>query len=102
MSNQVFVDSGKYTFVNRGGWKIDILRYGERWVDNVDGPKAIHSMMAELDAARVALEAARKWKASFSLDAGPRTVATDQELMDAIAKHDRLVDDHQPPSYWTR
>jgi hypothetical protein len=100
---KVSVSSGKYTFVQpKDDYKIHILRYGESWVQDLDGSNALFSLMAELDAARVVLEAARKWNQSFSIDAKPRTVQSDNELMDALAKHDRLVDDHQPPSDWTK
>ena len=85
----VHVSNRKYTFAKLG-LVIDVKRGGEQWVTLHDGFNAIVSLMCELDAARVVLEALR----SVSLNNVPTEVAQ------ALALHDRLVDDREPPSTW--
>lgn len=85
----VRVDGGKYTFVNRLG-QIEILRHGEPWHEQTEAGNAIASIMAELDAARVVMAAARKAvRGGFVAD-----------MINALAKHDALVGDREPPSEW--
>jgi hypothetical protein len=41
------VDDGKYTFILKGG-SLHILRYGEKWVVQPAGQKAIIALMHEV------------------------------------------------------
>lgn len=107
MRQSIRVANGKYTFVLDGMTStFSILRHGEPW----HGPQgaavnAIMSMMAELDAARVVVQAARDLANHME-----RMLVSDlQKLTDgdafvgitrAVATHDRLVDDREPPSAW--
>lgn len=86
----VRVDGGKYTFVCRGP-VVEVLRYGEPWHRQADATNALTSMMAELDAARVVVQAAR--------DMGDEAP---MEIKDALTKHGALVSDLEPPSWWTK
>jgi hypothetical protein len=91
------VDGGKYTFVHRGGWRIDVLRGGDPWVTDLDGSKAVASMMAELDAARVVVHAVRQ---------GLKLIVDDPRMglsmiEDALDRHRALVDDRERPTPWT-
>jgi len=91
--HRVSVENGKYTFASPSdSFQIHVLRHGELWVGQADAPKAVYSMMAELDAARVVLAAARTLAA-----AGVAPPA----LVEALTNHDALVDDQGPPSPWT-
>jgi hypothetical protein len=87
----VRVDSGKYEFIAHRGGPIAIERYGEPWLTMHDGTKALVSIMCELDAARVVLEAARQLG-----DAAPI------EIKRALEQHRALVGDREPPSKWTK
>jgi hypothetical protein len=95
---RVSVSNGKYTFVKPKDYhKVHILRYDEPWVHDLNGSNALLSMMFELDAARVVLAAVRaNVKQINGTDAYPAWA------VDALALHDRLVDDHQPPSDWMK
>ena len=42
--HRVPVANGKYTFVARGGWKLDVLRHGEPWVEDLNASNAIGSI----------------------------------------------------------
>lgn len=95
----VRVDSGKYTFVNRLG-SIAILRHGEPWHEQAEAGNALASIMAELDAARVVVAAAREAVKDGRVAMGGTRIQ--QELDAALAKHSALVDDREPPSEWTR
>lgn len=90
---RVRVDNGKYEFVNRNGYTLDVMRHGEGWAVDVEPSKAIIAMMAELDAARVVLAAVR---ISASLD----SAGTSSGVRAALEIHDGLVYDHEPPSAW--
>lgn len=94
----VRVDNGKYTFIGKP-LAVAIHRYGEPWHIQTEATNALRSMMAELDAARVVLEAARKVVNTPRGDTRQLVESIDT-IADAIAKHDRLVDDHEPPSEW--
>lgn len=103
----VSVDNGKYTFVSRLGFHVDVLRHGEPWVTEIDAPKAVMSLMAELDAARVVLAAARALADAFSkmpVAAIAEIAKCDSGagvgLVRALALHSRLVDDRTLPSAW--
>lgn len=87
-SESVRVCGGKYTFVCRGS-SIVIDRHGEPWHQQQEAFNAIASMMRELDAARVVLEAAREASGNV-------------RLSDALKRHASLVDDNEKPSEWTR
>jgi hypothetical protein len=87
---RIRVASGKYTFAQVGTF-IDITRYGEPWHKQEGAFNAITSMMYELDAARVVLEVTR----SMGDDAPI-------EIKRALAQHDSLVSDREPPSEWTK
>lgn len=94
--HRVSVDNGKYTFiVPADDYRVSILRYGDPWHGpQSEASNALHAAMAELDAARVIVQAVRdaeKWPCD------PRMHA---RLMDALALHDRLCDDREPPSAW--
>lgn len=80
------VANGKYTFCkNTIHWWID--RYGDDWIGKrQDGMNAIHSLMAELEAARVVLGSARR-----TVAAAPDSLAL-MPLREALATHDSLVD----------
>lgn len=95
MSDQhaVRVDSGKYTFIKQPEGHIEIRRHGERWHEQDRAFNALASIMAELDAARVVLAAAR--------DLAKRNEAP-PELYAALMKHCALVDDQEQPSEWTK
>lgn len=95
--HRVRVENGKYEFIQRGGWKLDVLRHGQPWAEDVTCSKAIGTMMAELDAARVVLAAARR-----TVEIHHEGIAPIGGLRDALEKYDRLVDDREPPSEWTK
>lgn len=107
MSHSVRVDSGKYTlnYLVRSGtdlkWDgISILRHGEAFHEIVGpGFDAVHSLMCELDAARVVVAAAREAMAMNVLEGGltPRQV-----IENALKQHEALVSDLEPPSEWAR
>lgn len=86
---RVRVSNGKYTFVH-DPLRVEILRYGEPWHMQQEAANALHSIMAELDAARVVLAAAR--------DLGDDAPV---EIKDALARHRALVDDRERPSAWS-
>lgn len=87
---KIHVDNGKYTFsIARPGIAIEIRRHGESWHRQEDAYNALHSIMAELDAARVVLQAAR--------DLGDGAPA---EIKRALERHRALVDDREAPSEW--
>lgn len=52
---KINVDGDKYTFVLEQGYRVDVRRHGEPWVEDMPGSKAIHSMMCELDALRMVM-----------------------------------------------
>ena len=45
---EIEVDNGKYQFVAKDG-RIEILRFGEKWVDLNEGGKAIIALLAETE-----------------------------------------------------
>lgn len=96
--HRVAVDNGKYTFILRGGCHLDVDRYDKPWVHDLDAVNAIHSMMAELDAARVVLEAARRLEGVT----GEALFDARIQLSAAIVLHDNLVSDRTPPSIWAK
>lgn len=96
---RINVENGKYTFVERGGYRLDILRGGEPWAEDIKASKAIQAMMAELDAARVVLAAARKLDEVTQAHHLP---AAASKLSEALKLHDDLVDDREAPSTWAR
>lgn len=85
----VRVDNGKYTFVKRN-LSVVIERYGEVWHEQEQAFNALASIMAELDAARVVLNAVRAVGAYAPV-----------QICEALRKHDALVDDNEKPSDWT-
>jgi hypothetical protein len=86
----VRVSSGKYTFVRVfKTTRIEILRGGETWHEQGEAFNAIASMMAELDAARVVLDAARLLGEDAPI-----------EIKRALERHRALVDDCELPSEW--
>ena len=95
---RIKVDGGKYEFVLHDGWDLEILRHGERWAISMQCSKAIHSMMCELDAARVVVAAVRG-------TVGPDRKHIDgaeafDQLLGALDMHRGLVADTEPPSEW--
>jgi hypothetical protein len=104
---KIKVSSGKYTFVKSGahGFSIDILRHGEKWIENADGANALMSIMCELDAARVVLAATRalfQYQGTTAEVPIKTFMGLGEALRNALKRHDALVDDHEPPSEWTR
>lgn len=98
MRQFIRVANGKYTFVLDGMTStFSILRHGEPW----HGPQgvavnAIAALMAELDAARVVMQEVRL------ATSVPDGMIPSIGLCEALEKHDRLVDDHEPPSEWCK
>lgn len=88
-AHTIHVSNGKYTFIVGPGPTMFIDRGGERWHAQQEAFNALHSIMCELDAARVVVEVAR-----LMGDDAP------MEIRDALALHSRLVDDRQKPSAW--
>lgn len=88
--HRVRVSGGKYTFVQKAYW-VEIERYGESWHKQHEASNALTSAMAELDAARVVLAAAR------SLE---KRGDAPMELRQALRLHEALVDDSEHPSEW--
>ena len=88
--HRVCVDSGKYTFVlPEGTNRVEIFRHNEPWHAQEKAFNALHSMMCELDAARVVVATAREFPGDGAM------------ILRALRAHDALVDDHEPPSRWT-
>lgn len=85
---KVNVSNRKYTFYSVEG-HISIFRGGQPWHTQDEASKALYSIMAELDAARVVLQACRDLG-----DDAPK------EIKAALAQHMRLVDDLEGPSVW--
>ncbi len=106
--HRVSVDNGKYTFVAPAGhYAVSILRYGEPWHGpQEDASNALHSIMCELDASRVVLQAARRLADAFEtapidlLEQINKLGDAPVGLVRAIALHGRLCDDRQTPSTW--
>ena len=95
--HRVKIENGKYEFIRSRFNELCIYRGGKPWHRQSDGPIAqIDSMMAELDAARVVLAAARE-----TVEMHHEGIAPILALRDALEKHARLVDDREPPSQWT-
>ena len=90
MANHTVRVSRKYTFIKRNS-AIAIDRHGEPWHEQEGAYNALASIMAELDAARVVLAAAR------SLE---KQGAAPQSLINALRLHEQLVDDSEHPSEW--
>lgn len=88
--HRVRVSGGKYTFVQKAYW-VEIERYDKPWHEQHEASNALSSIMAELDAARVVLEAARRL--AKRNEAPP-------ELYAALMKHEALVSDQEQPSEW--
>lgn len=97
--HRVRVDNGKYTFVvPADDYRVSILRYGEPW----HGPQgeasnALHAIMYALDAARVVVQAVRDARARLG---EPRVPMIPPSIVNALALHDRLTSDREPPSAW--
>lgn len=103
---KVNVDSGKYTFCHADG-VVEILRHGKPWHAQHDASNAISSLMAELDAARVVLQAARRFAKVFlegeDICASPPSrdeLDAANGIVAALERHGALVDDREPPSEW--
>lgn len=88
--HRVRVSNGKYTFVVAPRL-ITILRGGQPWHEQSEAVTALHSIMCELDAARVVVAAAR------SLEKHGEAPAA---LKQALRLHEALVDDREHPSEW--
>lgn len=93
MSNpKVRVDNGKFTFaIDNVSHAVVIYRHGELWHEQRDAFNALHSIMCELDAARVVLAAAR-----YLSKMGMAPL----ELENALRLHSGLVSDMEHPSEW--
>lgn len=90
-AHKIRVSNGKYTFRIEVGPTMFIDRHGEPWYAQGDAFGALHSIVCELDAARVVLAAAR------ALDKRGEAPA---ELRNALRLHAALVDDSEHPSEW--
>jgi hypothetical protein len=95
LPHTVRVDSGKYTFV-REALSIKILRHGEPWHEQREAFNALASIMYELDAARVVVEAARR----LIEQATACGAAVPPGLVRALERHSSLVSDSEVPSEW--
>lgn len=95
--HRVRVEGGKFTFVvPSGDYRVSILRYDELWhPPQGEAANALRSIMDELDAARVVLQAVRK---AITMRQESEAIGV---LLDALEIHDHLVDDREPPSPWT-
>lgn len=93
--HRVSVEGGKYTFVvPADDYRVSILRHGEPWHGpQSEASNALLQIMMELDAARVVVQAARD-----AVDAP--TLRRKEFLQEALALHDRLTGDREPPSAW--
>lgn len=89
----VSVSNGKYTFRIEAGPTVFIDRGGVYWHAQQEAFNALHSMMCELDAARVVVEAARELAKRNEAPA---------VLYAALLTHASLVNDNQKPSAWAR
>lgn len=87
---KIKVHNGKYEF-DASEWRLRVRRYGDDWIQDMPGTNAVISLMQELDAARVVVQAVRK------LCAEGRAAAP---LRGVLAHHDRLVASNEPPSEW--
>jgi hypothetical protein len=87
--NRINVENGKYTFVKHDQF-IEILRHGEQWHKQSFAYAALVGIMAELDAARVVLRAARELGDD-----------TPSEIKNALDQHGKLIGDRELPSKWT-
>jgi hypothetical protein len=92
---RIHVDGSKYTFIRHHGYKVDILRGGQPWMQDIEASDAIITMMAYLDAARVVLQAARK-----TVESKHDGLASIRSLESALELHDRLCDDREMASPW--
>ena len=98
---KINVDNEKYTFVNRdGGFEVDVLRHGQPWMTDIECPKAISTMMAELDAARVVIQAVREHLEIYGHGRDEDSKIMVKELALAMKLHGQLVDDREAPSEW--
>lgn len=99
-NHTVRVDGGKYEFIHRvprATW-VAVYHYGSPISPGSDEHgNAIASMMAELDAARVVVAAVR---ANIQKLEGKDVYPA--WAVDALALHDRLCDDREPPSEWAQ
>lgn len=105
MRVRIKVDSGRYEFVQNGCWA-SIYQGGRILVGQMGASPAVLSMMHELDAARVVLQAARKLAdrmATLPIPLVTQLAEHDEfvGLTRAIGQHSGLVDDREPPSPWT-
>lgn len=98
--HRVRVDSGKYTFVvPADDYRVSILRYGEPWHGpQSEASNALHAIMCELDAARVVVQAFR----DLVVPGNDRLSTREgfNRITDALALHDSLTSDREPPSAW--
>jgi len=99
--HRINVENGKYTFNFDGTKTLYVFSDGAPLVTVSDmPPNAIGSIMAELDAARVVLQAARSIPAA---DSSPsEIIAFFDRMRDAVTKHNHLCDDRELPSDWTK
>lgn len=92
--HRVRVDGGKYTFVvHAEKCEISVLRADLPWQSMPALASPIQSMMRELDAARIVLQAVRAY-ASAPAHRVPASITA------ALRLHDALVGDQELPSAW--
>lgn len=101
--HRVSVDGGKYTFViPENDYKFRILRHGEEQYGPIgEASKAVHSMMCELDAARVVLQAVKDGLTYGKYDSG-NALKFVMKMEKSIERHNALVGESMPPSEWTK
>lgn len=92
MKLKIKTHNGKYEF-DASEWHLKVRRYGDDWIPDMPGTNAVISLMQELDAARLVVQAVRGLCAEWRAGAQSR-------LEHALAHHDRLVTSHEPPSEW--
>jgi hypothetical protein len=93
---RVRVSNGKYAFRIDAAPILTIERNGEVWHQQGMAFNAIHSMMCELDAARVVVTAARRLVEQCERGGYPMP----NGLKSALERHASLVDDRELPSDW--
>lgn len=108
--HRLYVDSGRFILSSSvddlgDGITIErsIARGEELFIFYADlAVEATRAMMRELDAARVVLEAARQLRAALASGGADLSypVSPHSVLLDALRRHESLVDDQLLPSSW--
>lgn len=95
--HRVSVDNGKYTFISGQGYgDIEVLRYNQQFLVIKAGSGAIYSLMCDLDAARLVLQATETDVPGETIDDKLNRIKI------ALENHHGLVGAPMPPSEWTK